>query len=96
MTVDIMVVAGGGGSMFDNGGGGGGGSFRVLETQTLTQGSYTVTVGSGGINAQVLLTQQESTSISSTILTSSGGGGGADGYFNPQQLVVQVQVAVES
>ena len=71
LTADIMVVAGGGGSMFDNGGGGGAGGFRVLETQTLTQGSYTVTVGSGGINTQAPANATKGTSSAfGTILTS--------------------------
>ena len=87
LTADILVVAGGGGSMFDNGGGGGAGGFRLLETRTLTQGNYTVTVGSGGINAQGPTNATRGTSSAfGTILTSSGGGaGGSDGYFNPQQ-----------
>ena len=86
LTADILVVGGGGGSMFDNGGGGGAGGFRYLETRSLTQGSYTVTVGSGGINAQNPTNATKGTSSAfGTILTSSGGGaGGSDGYFNPQ------------
>jgi hypothetical protein len=83
---DILVVGGGGGSMFDNGGGGGAGGFRTLTSYELDPGTYTVTVGSGGINAQSPTNATKGTSSAfGTILTSSGGGaGGSDGYFNPQ------------
>lgn len=85
IDAQVLVVGGGGGSMFDNGGGGGAGGFRTL-TQTLSEGTYSIVVGSGGINAQGPTNATRGTSSSfGTVLTSSGGGaGGSDGYFNPQ------------
>ena len=85
VDAQVLVVGGGGGSNFDNGGGGGAGGFRTL-TQTLSEGTYSIVVGSGGINAQNPTNATRGTSSSfGTVLTSSGGGAGSsDGFFNPQ------------
>ena len=52
ITVDYMIVAGGGGggsTTYERGGGGGGaGGVIVSTSQTLSPGTYTVTIGTGG------------------------------------------------
>jgi len=45
-TIDCLIVAGGGGGGVDKGGGGGGVVIKLA--QTVSIGSYTVTVGAGG------------------------------------------------
>jgi hypothetical protein len=47
-SADILVVAGGAGGAGFNGGGGGAGGLLQFTGQTITPGTYTVTVGSGG------------------------------------------------
>ncbi len=49
-TVQALVVAGGGGSGYGNNAGGGGGGGMVEISRTITPGTYTVTVGAGGIS----------------------------------------------
>jgi hypothetical protein len=49
VTADILLVGGGGGSGgYYSGGGSGAGGVLALASQTITQGTYTITVGAGG------------------------------------------------
>lgn len=96
-NADILIVAGGGGGAEaslnndDAAGGGGAGGYRALASQTISEGSYTVTVGAGG----AVDTNGSDTSLgalgtvvgggrggpffSQGIFGGSGGGAGADG-----------------
>ena len=48
LICDILVVAGGGGGGYDRAAGGGAGGYQYFVNQTITNGSYTITVGAGG------------------------------------------------
>jgi hypothetical protein len=80
ITAQVLVVAGGGGggSAYAAGGGGAGGAVYNA-TFTITAGTYTVTVGSGGTRTSGgvgILGNQGNNSVFST-LTGYGGGAGA-------------------
>ena len=86
-TVEYLVVAGGGGGGDTSAGGGGAGGL-VYGTTTVTPGSYTVTVGGGGISSDAYSSgtsgqggfQGQDSSVFG--VTAIGGGGGAS-YRNP-------------
>ncbi len=61
-TVDILLVGGGGGAGYDISGGGGSGAVLLTSNLIITPGTYSITVGSGGIG-----------SSSSTITGANGG-----------------------
>jgi hypothetical protein len=91
---DILIVGGGGGGGADGGGGGGGGqvlyytndnvSFKSGNSITLSQGTYNINVGKGGLKSISQLVNASNGEISSiirnsdntTILSAGGGGGG--------------------
>ena len=77
VSLNYLVVAGGGGGGVGRGGGGGGGG-ALTGTTTLSAGSYTITVGAGGLNAfnDVQGGDGGSSSIGTTVVTTGGGGGG--------------------
>jgi hypothetical protein len=96
-SVDILVVAGGGGggsnlanaSWTGWGGGGGAGGFRALTAQSVSQGTYTVTVGPGGVTAsngddssfdQIVATGGGSGAVNNQLSGSGGSGGGGCGW----------------
>ena len=85
ITCDILVVGGGGGGG-QRGGGGGAGGFRQISSQSLSAGTYTVTVGDGGAGSTASNAKGvngEDSSISGISLTASGGGGaGSQGNIN--------------
>jgi hypothetical protein len=76
-TVDYLVVGGGGGgggrlhTNYAWGGGGGAGGMRTVTSQTLTNGTYTVTVGQGGPDS----TNGEDTVFNGTTVLGGGAGG---------------------
>lgn len=80
LTADILVVAGagGGGHM---GGGGGAGGLLVFQSQSITSGTYTVTVGGGGAGAPGGSAGPRGTNGSNSsfgaLTAAVGGGGGA-------------------
>ena len=81
-NVEYLVVAGGGSGQ---GGGGGAGGMRSASGFSLNIGeSYTITVGAGGSNANVIPTSSADggDSVFSSI-TSTGGGHGGQGYYSP-------------
>lgn len=89
LTCDYLVVAGGGGgagsdTSSEANGGGGAGGFRTSADNFLTDTSYTITVGAGGVGGNYVnpggSTNGTSTSISGsgfTTFTASGGGYGS-------------------
>jgi len=94
-TAELIILAGGGGSGKsgnDSGGGGGGGGLlssisgfnsgsatSALASETLTPGTYTVTIGAGGAGAanNNVRGSSGSDTIFPTVGTAIGGGGGA-------------------
>ena len=82
--VQYVVVAGGGGSGSQVGGGGGAGGYRT-GTTTLSAGTYTVTVGAGGVACNTASSIRAGNGADSVFnnITSTGGGGGADNDISP-------------
>ena len=85
-TVQVLAVAGGGGgggsqSFQVTGGGGGAGGLIYNSSYTLENGSYTVVVGSGGVNGSATTAARGSNGTNSSfgVLVAMGGGGGG-GY----------------
>jgi hypothetical protein len=93
LLCDILIIGGGGGGGWDGSGGGGGGevkyytdfttSFKTGLSAILTQGTYTVNVGSGGARATGALAPASNGNASeiknnagTTIFSAGGGGGG--------------------
>lgn len=86
-SVQALVVAGGGGGGGGYGGGGGGGGVVSNLSLSLTPGSYSVIVGSGGSKGLKGSAQGGNGGNSSfNGMTAVGGGGGASGYYNPYAL----------
>jgi hypothetical protein len=77
-NVETLVIAGGGGGGHPRGGGGGAGGYRFDADLSVTQTSYSISVGSGGAGAAYDGGQGSdgNNSVFNTI-TSTGGGGGA-------------------
>jgi hypothetical protein len=92
---DIFMIGGGGGGGYNHGGGGGAGAY-YNGTQTLSAGTYKITVGDGGKGGKsttIGSTNGENTSISlngSNILIVNGGGygGGDDGGKNNLSIIL--------
>ena len=84
--VEYLVVGGGGGGGGSRGGGGGAGGYRTGTGLPISAspGSYTVTVGSGGVLGQTPGTAGGSgnNSVFSTITSAGGGGGGGAASVN--------------
>lgn len=75
---DILVVAGGGGGGGGypvSGGGGGAGGFQYFTSQSLSAGSYTVTVGAGGTGGSNSNGLNGGNSQFGSLTASLGGGG---------------------
>jgi len=81
VVCDILIVggggAGGGTSGPKAGGGGGSGGYQYLSRRSLAPGSYSVTVGSGGVGNQNQTGASGGNSIFGSFDASIGGGGGA-------------------
>ena len=67
-SVEYMVIGGGGGGGSDMGGGGGAGGY-LAGTTTLSAGTYSITVGSGGTGAPAGISQVRGTNGGSSALT---------------------------
>jgi hypothetical protein len=86
-NVTILIVGGGGGGGSHSIGaqGGGGGGVKLLTNQRLFTGTYSISIGGGGIGFKGALSKignpggQSSFSGSNLFLSASGGGGG--GYY---------------
>ena len=76
IDVDILIV-GGGGAGGNNGGGGGAGGVILLQNTKLINGSYTITVGKGGINTTTLFANRNGYNSSIDDFIAIGGGAGA-------------------
>jgi hypothetical protein len=99
INCDILIVGGGGGGGFDGSGGGGGGevkyytnnttTFKTGNAYTLSEGIYTINVGTGGAagvsvsSAGVNGTISEiKNNLGTTLLSAGGGGGGGSKLTN--------------
>ncbi len=97
LLCDILLIGGGGGGGFDGAGGGGAGevkyytnnttSFKTGLSTILTQGTYTVNVGAGGLrgaNVNAVSANGNASEIKNNIGTTlfSAGGGGGGGSRN--------------
>lgn len=74
--IEYFIVSGGGGSGPFGGGGGGGGVRTGIATVTNNPGSYTITVGSGGLYTQPSAPERNGGSSAAFSITQPGGGGG--------------------
>ena len=90
ITFDILLVGGGGCGGQAYGGGGGGGGEYFYKSQTLGIGSYTVTIGAGGIAVYDTTNwprgasggQSSITGPGTNIIAVGGGGGGVGNLIN--------------
>jgi len=89
--VDWLVVAGGGGGGGRHGGGGGGGGVVYVSQSTiLTTGTYTVTVGAGGVGALTdVVGGNGANSSFGAYGTGVGGGGGGTYVGNDTRIAGQ-------
>jgi hypothetical protein len=79
ITVDYLLVGGGGGAGGYIGGGGGGGYYTYKTGLVFTSGTYTFTIGQGGIGqvgTGTAPTSGGSTTITGALSDSAAGGGG--------------------
>jgi hypothetical protein len=76
---EVLVVGGGGGGGYDGAGGGGGGGVRHVKNVSISNGTYTATVGGGGTIATAIETKAGNGGNSSfgDISAIGGGGGGS-------------------
>lgn len=82
-TIEVMAIGGGGGGGGQSGGGGGAGNMVVVES-ALAVGSYTVTIGQGGIGGTDITpggagSQSRFSATGINIRALGGGGGATDG-----------------
>jgi hypothetical protein len=83
-SIDYLIVAGGGGGGFDLGAGGAAGGYRSFTSQSVANGTYAVTVGSGGTGSTSTSSRGGNGNNSSfNSSTSAGGGGGASRSSGP-------------
>ena len=88
---DILIVGGGGQGGCTDGGGGGSGGLVFIQNKSFASGTYTINVGSGGIDVGVFAVSRagsngKDTTINfggNTFLIAKGGGGGGSG-FSPE------------
>ena len=78
--IQVLVVGGGGSGGACTGGGGGGGGAAFVGSQTISQGTYTVTVGAGGVPSAVD-PYQGSNGGNSSFNSIIGIGGGTGGIY---------------
>ncbi len=79
-SVEVLVVAGGGGGGRDQAGGGGAGGVIYAPSKTMASGSYSVTVGNGGLGATTGNNgAQGENSVFSDMIAIGGGYGGRQG-----------------
>jgi hypothetical protein len=71
-SIEYLIVAGGGGGGMDMGGGGGAGGV-VIGSSVVGKGTYTVTVGSGGVGAPAAGTNGQPSAHQFTIPATKGG-----------------------
>ena len=79
-SIEFLIVAGGGGGGYGNGGGGGGAGGAIDSSTTISPGTYSVVIGTGGAGgngAGVNALGDNGTNSSFNGNTAVGGGGGA-------------------
>jgi len=79
--VEVLIIGGGGGSGGGQGAAGGGGGVLLYTGKTFTPGTYTITVGTGGIGGGSIYSSGQNggnSSVSSIGTALGGGGGGGD------------------
>jgi hypothetical protein len=83
VNADVLVVAGGGGGGYNIGGGGGAGGLLSFASQTISPGTFAVTVGAGGAGGTSgTSVGAVGTSSQFASLTSTVGGGFGGGPYN--------------
>jgi hypothetical protein len=103
-NVEVLVVGGGGGGGCSStnfpGGGGGAGEVYYASSLSLSQGAYTINIGSGGAGSSDVTGRSvngNSSNVfigSSPIVSTNGGGGGGNGSnssLSPQNIYQQPQ-----
>lgn len=82
LTADLLVIAGGGGGGNDQNGGGGAGGFFLESGVSLSNGTYSVTIGGGGVPSSGNVSQGTNGSNSQIgSRTAAVGGGVGDNYY---------------
>lgn len=71
-SIEYLIVGGGGGGGMDMGGGGGGGGV-VIGSAVVNKGTYTITVGAGGVGAPAAGTNGQPSAHQFTIPATKGG-----------------------
>jgi len=85
LTANILMVSGGGGSGWDAGGGGGGGGLIIANNKSLSVGSYSITIGQGGVSNVSNIGSNGSNTTGFGLTAIGGGGGGYYGNGSPGQ-----------
>jgi hypothetical protein len=83
-TVEVLLVGGGGGGGCAIGGGGGGGGVVTIPAASITAGTYTVTVGQGGVGGNARYDNAGASGgngTASTIFGATAAGGGGGGHY---------------
>lgn len=76
ISSQILLIGGGGGGRQ---GGGGGGGFRFVQSHVLGAGSFSISVGTGGIGGEVGALSGGNSSFGGVYTARGGGGGGGGG-----------------
>ena len=83
VEADLLIVGGGGGGSGYRGGGGGAGGVVVGTNQSISSGTYAVSIGAGGTGAEDGTTAASTSGTDSAFgnlyIAKGGGGGGYDG-----------------
>ena len=91
VTVDYLVIAGGGGGgghmsggWYNDPAGGGGAGGMITGTMSVTSGSYSITIGAGGVSRSTAAALNGGNTTFSSATAVGGGGGGAGAANNAQ------------
>ena len=91
VTVDYLAIAGGGGGgghmsggWYNDPAGGGGAGGMITGTMSVTSGSYSVTIGAGGVSRSTAAALNGGNTTFSSATAVGGGGGGAGAANNAQ------------
>jgi len=82
-SFDVLVVAGGGSGGRHGGAGGGAGGLIYAENYTIPDGTYSITIGSGGTGATGTSNTDGDDSSIGSLLVAKGGGKGVNTGNNP-------------
>jgi len=83
LNAEVLVVAGGGAGSGEMGGGGGGGGVIYNSSYAIAAGSYTITVGTGGIGGSGYGVGQNGSNSVFGALIAYGGSKGWNGWTSP-------------